>query len=601
MSVSSWTTPLRRVFREFTSPKRKRGICRKVFPPLRFGLVWAAKWRCPTKRHFKAQIDRSCFRQNAGFPGIQPHSDECSHGSEASSRLPLVPATFGLTWPLVMLLVISPGLHPSAARAAGGRFQITVVDRDSGRPIACRMHLKNPAGRPRNPKSVPFWHDHFVFDGTINLNLPLGRYEFVIERGLEYVERSGHFILDRLADDSQQFDLLRFVDMSEHGWWSGDLDVHRSVRDLELLMKADDLHVVPLVTWWNDESQWAGRLLPKELLVRFDRDRYYHLMAGGQARPGGTLLYFNLPGPLELNGAVGDYPPMIDHVSQARVHPDAWVDVSKPYWWDLPTLVAHDQVDSIQVIHGNLCRDEVIGNENGGKARDTMLYPGVQGNGRWSEAIYFHLLNSGLRIPPTAGSGSGVSPNPLGYNRLYVHVDGEFSYQKWWESLAEGRVTITNGPLLRPTVHGQLPGHVFTAEQGQHLEFEIGLTLHTRERISYLEIVKNGQVEHSIPFNEYATSGRLPLLRFERSGWFLVKAVTDLGKTYRLAMTGPYHVQIGYEPRISRRSAQFFLDWVYERARQIELDDPDKQRAVIQYHRQARDFWQNRLSRANAD
>src|SRR3990172_4401073 len=264
-------------------------------------------------------------------------------------------------------------------------------------------------------------------------------------------------------------------------------------------------------------------------------------------------------------------------------------------------LVAHDQVDSIQVAHSGLGRDTVIDDETGMKPRDRAVYPGVQGAGHWSQDIYFHLLNCGLRIPPSAGSGSGVAPNPVGYNRVYVHVDGQLTYEKWWESFRAGRVVVTNGPLLRPAVQGELPGHVFHAEQGAELEFEVGLTLSTREPISYVELIKNGQIEHSIRFDRYAETGRLPKLAFSQSGWFLVRAVTDLGNTYRFAMTGPYYVEIGYQPRISRRSAQFLLDWTYERARQIKLDDPAQQRVVLEYHRHARDFWQQRARRANAE
>ena len=107
-----------------------------------------------------------------------------------------------------------------------------------------------------------------------------------------------------------------------------------------------------------------------------------------------------------------------------------------------------------------------------------------------------------------------------------------------------------------------MPGHVFQEPEGRPAEFEIGLTLSTREPIHYLEIIKDGKVEHEVRFDEYAKSGRLPKVRFDRSGWFLVRAVTDLPKTYRFAMTGPYYVEIGATPRISKRSAQFFLDWV---------------------------------------
>jgi hypothetical protein len=230
-----------------------------------------------------------------------------------------------------------------------------------------------------------------------------------------------------------------------------------------------------------------------------------------------------------------------------------------------------------------------------------MLFPGAWGNAQWSQEIYFHLLNCGLRIPPTAGSGSGVAPNPVGYNRLYVYVDGEFSYEKWWENLRAGQVTITNGPLLEPKVEGQLPGYTFRGDKGATMEFEIGLTLSTREPITYLEIIKNGKVDRSIRFEEYAKSGRLPKIEFQESGWFLVRAVTDIQPTYRFAMTGPYFVEIDEKPRISKHSAQFFVDWVYERARQIKLDNPDQRREVVEYHRQARDFWQGILAKANAE
>ena len=51
--------------------------------------------------------------------------------------------------------------------------------------------------------------------------------------------------------------------MAADGWWSGDLDVRRSTRDIELAMQADDLHVAEVVTWRNGKNSWGNRL-PKE-------------------------------------------------------------------------------------------------------------------------------------------------------------------------------------------------------------------------------------------------------------------------------------------------------------------------------------------------
>jgi len=505
-------------------------------------------------------------------------------------------------WSLFAVCLLVPAdTERHVVRAADGQLELTVVDRRTGEPIACRMHLKNAAARPHRPKRTPFWHDHFVFPGRITLKLPVGNYTFELERGPEYLVRGGYFTIENFADDSKQLDMKRFVDMSAHGWWSGDLHVRRPIADIELLMKADDLHVAQLLTWQNDRNDWANRPPAKNPLVRFDGDRYYHVMAGAEARSGTELLYLNLPAPLEVHRVNTEYPPLMKSVLEARKHPDCWIDLTKPYWWDLPMLVAHGQIDSIQLAHSHICRSKTISDEGAGRPRDSRLYPAPLGNARWSQEIYFRLLDCGVRIPPAAGSGSGITPNPLGYNRLYVHVDGRFDYQKWWQNLKAGRVVVTNGPLLRPRVNGELPGHVFRAEEGKQLDFEIGLTLSTRRPISYLELVKNGKVERSIRFEEYAGSGRLPKLHFARSGWFLIRAVTDLPKTYRFAMTGPYYVEIGAQRRISKQDALFFLEWVYQRASQIKLADAKQRREVLELHRKARSFWEQKLRSANAE
>ena len=133
-----------------------------------------------------------------------------------------------------------------------------------------------------------------------------------------------------------------------------------------------------------------------------------------------------------------------------------------------------------------------------------------------------------------------------------------------------------------------MPGHVFEEPAGQSAEFEIALTLSTREPINYLEIIKDGHVEREVSFDEYRQGARLPKVRFDQSGWFLVRAVTAASKTYRFAMTGPYYVQIGPQPRISKRSAQFFLDWAIERQRQIEeLEDAAQRAEVLKLHQKA--------------
>ena len=440
---------------------------------------------------------------------------------------------------------------PAASR---GELTISVADKETQALVAVRMHLKDPRGQPVLPPGTVSWKDHFVFDGKVTLDLRPGRYTFELERGPEYRLHSGDFVIERGAKDGQAVVMERFVDMQREGWWSGDLHVHRPQQDIELLMRAEDLHVAPIITWWNDQNRWSGEKPPEELTVCFDGDRYYHLMAGEDEREGGALLYFNLTSPLPLAGSSREHPSPVHFLELARRHEGVHVDIEKPFWWDVPVWVSTGQIDSIGLAHNHLFRTDVLDNEAWGKPRDRTLYPAPQGNGRWSQDIYYHLLNCGLRIPPSAGSASGVLPNPVGYNRVYVHCGREFTYERWWEGLRAGRVVVTNGPLLRPRINGELPGHVFEAAAGETIELDIALDLSTREKIAYLEIVKNGRVDREVRLAEYAQSGgRLPKVSFQESGWLLIRAVTNNEQTYRFASTGPYYVEIGQRPRISRQ------------------------------------------------
>lgn len=455
---------------------------------------------------------------------------------------------------LFLLLVASILLPAKVASAArGGQLKVTVVEKDTGKPLAARMHLKNGAGRsPKVPK-VPAWADHFVFDGEITLKLPNGVYRFELECGPEYLDQQGHFQISDFADDEKTIEMRRFVDMANQGWYSGDLDLRRSVKDIELLMRADDLHVAHLFPA-SRKTTLKGEAIPPGITV-FDGNRSFR---SGTGEP-------------------------------------AWRDNTRPTAWDFPVKIAHDEVDSVELANSLLYRNGVSSNQKNCKPRDETLFPGPDGVARWGEKVYFHLLNCGVRVPPSAGSGSGEAPNPVGYNRVYVHLDGDFSYDAWLEGLRAGRSIITNGPMIRPTVEGEYPGHVFPVDEGEEVELEVGVNLSTREKIDYFEIVQNGSVAHSVRLAEFKKAGgRLPKVVFKESGWFVLRVVTNNQDTYRFAMTAPYFVEVGYKQRISRTSAQFFIDWINERLPVVEAIDKPRWNEGLTY-------WQGVLKRANVE
>lgn len=484
----------------------------------------------------------------------------------------------------------------AAPTFAAGELTLTIVDGETQKPIPCRMHLRNEKGRPQRAANMPFWSDHFVFPGTVKLKLPRGTYQFEIERGPEYMVRSGSFAMENLAKDSQTVSLPRACNLAEEGWWSGDLHVRRPAREIELLMQAEDLHIAALTSWSPQKNDAARPAKPAQKVKQFDKNRYCDLLAGASAAKAGDVLFLNADAPSLENGAAGDLSALL---TQAREQPNAWIDV-RPTAWDLPLWLALGQVDSIQLCHDQFCRNETTESDEG-FPRDKRLLPGATGIGRWTHEIYYHVLNCGLRIPPSAGSGSGEAANPVGYNRMYVWVDkDQFDYENWWKGFRLGRTLVTNGPLVRPVADGRQPGHVFRLPAGELLVSQVFVNFAARETVRYFELIQNGRVAHNVRYEDIAQTGRFPPVEFDSSGWFLIHAVADVEETFRFATSAPWYVEIGDEPKhISRASVQFFLDWLDERVAALRAGNftPEAEEAWSK----ARSFWQELLAAATAD
>jgi hypothetical protein len=117
-----------------------------------------------------------------------------------------------------------------------------------------------------------------------------------------------------------------------------------------------------------------------------------------------------------------------------------------------------------------------------------------------------------------------------------------------------------------------------------------------------MTVIQNGRMARRLSFSEWKQTGSLGTVKFDQSGWFLVRAMADVPGTFRFASTGPFYVEVGLPSRrSSRASAQFFLDWVRERMGQIKLANPRQQDEVVQPHRQAERFWRERVAQANAE
>ncbi len=502
-------------------------------------------------------------------------------------------------------------LNAWESQSASGVLEITVAEFGSDRPVPCHVFLTGPDGKPVKPPGLPFWRDHFACPGSCKLNLPPGDYRYTIERGPEYRPSSGRATLPAGGKLRVKATIERTVNLAREGWLPGEMHVHRPLEDVPLLLQAADLHVAGAITWWNANSPWA-QTQPPSSPQRTSDGRWYDPMGGEDEREGGTLLYFGLEKPLPIQSAARDYPSSVTFLEQARddrkskiQNPKSggvWVDIEKPFWWDVPLWVALGRPDSIGIANNHMLRDGMYPNEAWGKPRDTKRLPDPLGNGFWSQEIYYRLLEAGVRLPPSAGSASGVLPNPVGYNRIYAHTGSDRSNSAWWKAVKAGNSFVTNGPLLRVRANGRLPGTVLHQSGGKALRVKLDIQLDCNDPIRAIEVVQNGKVVRQIA--SHGLPARIEVTDFvmDTPGWFLVRALADNDRTFRFASTSPFYVEANGAPtRISRGAVRFFLDWLNEREGRLKITDPAQRTEVKTYFDRASRWWQDRLSKATVN
>lgn len=494
----------------------------------------------------------------------------------------------------VLVLLVSTLLTSSIAQSAEVEFSIR--DASTMNFVPCRIHLLDTDRKPIKPIgiSLPYWKDHFVCNGHAKINVPASAYECEIVRGPEYSVVRKSLVATDGRVTSVEATLQRLTHLSQEGWWSGETHIHRPLSEIPLLMQAEDLHIGVVMTWWNDKTEWKERSLPDDPITVFDTDRIYDVLGGEDERGGGALLFSGLKTPLSIVGSKRESPPSVKWLNLAKQQ-GAWVDAEKPFWWDFPVWLSTGKLDSIGIANNHMNRGGMYAKgEAWGRARDLERFPDPLGNGLWSQAIYYHALNAGFRVPPSAGSASGVLPNPVGYNRMYVHVDHEFNWNNWWSSAQAGKVFVTNGPLIRIKANQHYSGHLFQADGP--IDITIEGQIDSRDTISAIQLVHNGRVE---------SIAKLPAtVRLAEPGWFLVRVMTDVSNTFRFASTGPWYLEIGRKSaRIDRSSCEFFREWTDQRidALRQTLTTEEERREVLPIFEATSKFWSDREAEAAKD
>ena len=121
-----------------------------------------------------------------------------------------------------------------------------------------------PTAVPLYPSIGPWYLGSFTMHGEAVVEVPPGPYTVIAERGTEYQRFEKHLLVAQGESAHLEIALKPWIRMSELGWWSGDLHVHRSPEDVSKLALAEDLNLSVLFMIWGNRNPWAGKPWPKD-------------------------------------------------------------------------------------------------------------------------------------------------------------------------------------------------------------------------------------------------------------------------------------------------------------------------------------------------
>jgi len=223
-----------------------------------------------------------------------------------------------------------------------------------------------------------------------------------------------------------------------------------------------------------------------------------------------------------------------------------------------------------------------------------------------SEAVWYQLLNCGLRIP--AGAGTDAMANyaslrgPLGTDRVYVKAEGPLDHQNFLTNVAQGKSFVTNGPLVSFTVDGKTAGDsIAVGTKSQKLSYRA--TLNSQVPIDHFEIVWNGAVvaEHKLTGSRQQADVT-GTIKVSGSGWVLLRAWNeeahpDILDLYPMASTNPVYVNGPRPIPEQKTAANYFLKWVTRIENHVgglPFRNESEKQIVVDDIRKAKQFYENR-------
>jgi hypothetical protein len=502
---------------------------------------------------------------------------------------------------------LGPAYDGSAAKSEDGRWQLRavtgdrtwvrarIVDADTGRPLAARVHLRSEDGIYHPPhghrrKVNTRWFEDYgadlqlgdtpfaYVDGDFTVELPVGRLHLEAAHGFEYEPLAGTVTIDP-GQRELVLSLRRFADLRATGWVTGDTHVHfLSPETARLEAAAEGVDVVNLLAaQWGEMVTNMGDITGRpsgcstnETIIWVGTEHRQHLLGhlsllGVRGSP---VVPLNSGGPDE--GWVGD--PVMRGLAE-------WADECRAKGG--LAVAPH-----FPFPHAEVVADVVLGKIDAVE----LGYWWAPTLDDFATREWYRLLGCGYRVPAVGGTDKMSARTPIGGARTYAFIgDRELSFDSWASAVRSGRTFVTTGPLITLSVEGRGIGdEILLPADGGALTViaEVVSTV----PLTGLEIVVNGTVVAA----ETSADGARRLsvttsLSVRRSGWIAARCGTGTFQYFTLptqvaAHTSPIYVTVGQDRPFDPMTGEYLitlmqggLEWLHTLA---TPESPERQRAI---------------------
>lgn len=462
--------------------------------------------------------------------------------------------------------------------------------RDNGAPAVIRGRLLDAAGKPVAAKlrvtesgtgqrflpenamtSMPN-REFFYARGEYEIAVPAGRYRIEAVRGICHDVATEFTEVGAGIRHQVDLQIQPLKDLKASGWYSGNTHTHYHLAldedpddRLRMVPPAEDLDVSVMSYLVRSDSPYISNRYPVGRMAKFSQNGSIMDM-GEEARNNrrfgdfgyGHVLFLNIPrsiepvstGLLSADGKAPDYPTLSTLCAQAKQMGGTTVWCHNGSGIEVPVAAALGLMDAYNVADG-LAADY---------------------------DRYYRLLNCGMKITASTGTDWWI----YDHNRVFVQVEGGFSYDSWVAGMRAGRTFASNGPLVTFTVDGKGPGSTVVSKG----RIQVSASVVSRVPFDRIEIVQDGRVvadQASVGGREVRLERELDV---EEGGWIAAR-VSGTAKTYAgfpvFAHTTPVYLRVDGAPFRRAEAIGASIDEIDRSIRVIRQSyrfDSDSQRAL---------------------